>query len=140
MSVWMYVCVCVREYVHASVWACVRACVCACVCAWVWVWVCVCVRVCVCVCVRIRWYLTIYLTDFNGRGIIFFRFCLHSCGQISIFVKINFLFITAIFKFSKFWFSIFLIFRTKVLYILWILCIQNKILYNLKEKKVDSFI
>ena len=73
-------------------------CVCGCVCA------CARVRVCVCVCeggwVCVSVYadnLRIYLTDFNGRGIVFLDFA----------YKINFLFITAIFKFQNFYFRFF---------------------------------
>ena len=97
-------------------------------------WVCGCVRACVraCVCVCV-------LTDFNGRGIIFLDFAYTVGVNILFLSKSIFWFITAIFEFSKFLFSIFLIFRTKVVYILWILCMHNKILYNLK-KKVDSYI
>ena len=48
-----------------------------------------CVRACARVCVRISWYFMMHSDDYNERGH-FFRFYLHSWGQQSIFVKINF--------------------------------------------------
>ena len=105
---------------------CVRVCVCVRVCAWARV----CMYVCISVYVDISWSTRPFLT----RGIIFLDFA-STVGLIFYFWKNQFFFI-AIFEFSKFLFSIFLIFRTNIVYILWILCMQDKILYNLKKKSI----
>ena len=67
----------------------------------------------------------IYSTDFNHLGIIFLDFA----NNILLLSK----------KFSKFLVSIFLIFRTNIVYILSILCMQDKIRYNLKKKVIAIF-
>ena len=134
MSVWICLCVCV------CVCVCVRACVCVCVCVRVRVRVRACVCVCVCVCVRIRSYLMIYSTDFNERDN-FFRFYLHSWGQYSIFVKIDFCFLQRFFNFENFYFRFFK-YLEQILFIYYkfSVCRIKFSTIKKKKKKVDSYI
>ena len=102
--------------------------------------------VCVCMYVRIHWYLMIYSTDFNERAMFFLFFFFYFYLDFAYTVGVNILYLSqsifwlfiAIFQFWKFLFSNFFLFRTNILYILWILCMRNKILYAEKKRRLAA--